>query len=349
MPGPPQDGDEPDLIRTDFKNLESPEWWKSHALDGVVLYAWGRPKFRNIARAIREAGIFLVLNQDNGGLVSPLAGIGEWWEEQWTLCGGASPAAIRKILRGLTLGLAITDPLRAVHLHHGDVIACVSPGAASFYQTLCGFYGGPSLQRRVRVITHPVEPSFQLDGREKKRQIICVGRWDDVVQKRPHLMMEVIGKMISHDADVRVVIAGNATSEMHGWHRMLAPAARSRVDLAGRLGRAGLAAAMADSQVFYSPSAYESFGIAAAEGLCSGCSVVAEKSVSMVSFDWFTAAHSGTLAADASASAHVAAISAELRAWASGTRDADAIARHWQPLLHADHVAASILHLAPQP
>jgi len=343
MPGPPQDGDEPDLIRTDFGNLESAAWWKSHQLDGVVLYAWGRPKYRKIARAIREAGIFLVLNQDNGGLVSPLAGPGEWWDEQWTLHGGEPCASIRQIVRGLTIGLGVIDPLRAIHLHQGDIIACVSPGAAEFYQTLCRFYGGPSLANRIRVIPHPVEPSFRYPGEPKHRQVICVGRWDDAIQKRPHLLMQVAGILVARDPDLRLKIVGNPTPEIRSWHARLDAEKQERIMLAGRLDRVALAAAMAESRIFYSPSAYESFGIAAAEALCCGCSVVAGKSVSMISFEWFTGENSGRLAEDQTPESHAAAILQELDAWDHHQRNADQISRTWSTRLHATHVATAIL------
>ncbi|HEY1122189.1 MAG TPA: hypothetical protein VGE67_11340, partial [Haloferula sp.] len=79
MPGERKPEDEPDLIRTDYRNLEDPAWWRCHDLDGVVLYAWGRPKFLRVAEAIRDAGVFLVLNQDSGGLVSPRLNLHAWW------------------------------------------------------------------------------------------------------------------------------------------------------------------------------------------------------------------------------------------------------------------------------
>ena len=72
MPGDTQANDEPDLIRTMYANLESALWWREQKIDVLVLYAWGRPKFRKVACAIREAGIFLILNQDNGGYICPL-------------------------------------------------------------------------------------------------------------------------------------------------------------------------------------------------------------------------------------------------------------------------------------
>lgn len=71
MPTPAQEGDEPDLIRTEYANLEDPAWWKSLGIDGVILYAWGVGKYLPIARAIHDAGIFLVVYMDSSGLFFP--------------------------------------------------------------------------------------------------------------------------------------------------------------------------------------------------------------------------------------------------------------------------------------
>jgi glycosyltransferase involved in cell wall biosynthesis len=348
MPGERKPEDEADLIRTDYRNLESAAWWRAQALDGVVLYAWGRPKFRKVAAAIHEAGIFLVLNQDNGGLVSPLAGFRDWLEEQWILAGqGRGPGAwlgfLILTLRGLSAGLVLTDPLRAAHLKQGDVIACVSPKAAEHYRKLCRIYGGADLAGRVRVVPHAVEPRFRFSGAPKRRQVACVGRWQDVVQKRPWLLMEVIGSLLAADDDVSVVVAGTITPELDSWHRSLAENQRMRVQLRGRVGRDELAEILAESQVFYSPSAFESFGIAAAEALCSGCSVVAGRSISMSSFKWFVSEHSGGLAAKDDVDGHVLAVAQELDQWAAGERNPERIAAIWCERLHADKVAESVI------
>jgi hypothetical protein len=351
MPGERKPEDEADLIRTDYHNLESPEWWRAQQLDGVVLYAWGRPKFRKVAAAIHEAGIFLVLNQDSGGLAGPLAGLRDWTEEQWILAGqgrgaGAWLRFLKLVLRGLSVGLMLTDPLRAAHLKQGDVIACVSPKAAASYRKLCRIYGGAALADRVRVIPHAVEPRFHYSGGRKIRQVACVGRWHDAVQKRPWLLMEVISSLVAVDHDLSVVIIGRETSELVHWHQCLPANARSRVRLTGKVGRDELADTFRESQVFYSPSAFESFGIAAAEALCSGCTVVAGRSVSMASFEWFVSENSGTLATMNQASGHLQALREELDLWHHGGHDPARIASVWCERLHADKVAKRLLELA---
>lgn len=348
MPGERKPEDEADLIRTDFTNLESADWWKSQQLDGVVLYAWGRPKYRKVAEAIHQAGIYLVLNQDNGGLVSPLAGFNDWLEEQWILAGGErGPSAwlrfLKLSLRGLSVGLVLTDPLRAAHLKQGDVIACVSPKAAEHYRKLCRIYGGADLADRVQVIPHAVESRFHFFDKKKRRQVACVGRWQDVIQKRPWLLMDVIAALVAEDDGVSVEIAGTATPELELWHRSLIEPQRNRVHLRGRVGRDELAEILTESQVFYSPSAFESFGIAAAEALCSGCSVVAERSVSMAGFEWFVAEDSGRLAKTDDCKGHAVALHDELDSWAKGERNAESISKIWCERLHADKVARMIL------
>ena len=354
MPGTRNANDEPDLIRTDYKNLESADWWGSQHLDGVVLYAWGHPKFNKVAAAIHDAGVFIVLNQDSGGLVSPLAGFTQWLKEQWILSGSGRGGVaylrfLKLTLKGLSFGLFVTDPLRACHLGYGNLIACVSPIATDHYKKLCRIYGGKTLSSRVVSIPHAVEPVFCFTNEPKNRRVVCVGRWQETVQKRPWMLMEVVGSLVSADAQVEVAIVGNATPELETWHNSLPQGLRSRVRLWGFTGRAALAELLRDSQVFYSPSAFESFGIAAAEALCSGTTVVAGRSVSMASFEWFISEASGTLAAEDNVEGHLKALLHELECWEKNDRNPGKIAGTWQGRLHADRVAEKTLELSGRP
>lgn len=351
MPLPQHDGDQcEDLIRTDPANLEDVHWWRNQGPELVVLYAWGSPKFARVARAIRSSGAFLILNQDSGGLVSPIVGLKAWFQEQWILSGGGTTRnawwrTLVRTIRGLSVGLGFTDPMRAEHLSNGHVIACVSPKAAEHYRVLCRHYRGAELADKVEVAPHPVEAGFRFGEEGKERKIACIGRWKDSVQKRPRLLIDVIDRLLESDPLVAVEIAGVCHAEMESWHRSLDEERRKRVSLHGRIGREELAAMLRRCRVFYSPSAFESFGIAAAEALCSGCSIVAQRSVSMTSFDWFVSENSGTLAASGGAGAHLDALTAELDAWDRGERDPMAISSIWSSRLHADKVAGRMVRL----
>jgi len=350
MPGMVKPEDEGDLIRTEYRNLESADWWRSQNIDSLVLYAWGRPKFRKVAAAIQEAGIFLVLNLDSGGPVSPLAGWRDWVHAQWIYGGHGRGFSswirfIKLTLRGLTMGVLMTDPLRARHLKCGNAITCVSPLAAEYFRRLCRIYGGMDLAARVTVIPHAVESRFGYSGREKQRQVACVGRWKDQVQKRRWLLMEVMDMLLSQDDRVNVVIAGEPAQELEAWHHGLGESQRSRVRLAGIIGRNELAALLDESQVFYSPSAYESFGIAAAEALCSGCSVVAGRSITLPAFEWFVSEESGQLAESDACIGHAGALQDELDRWNNGGRNARSISDLWCERLHADRVATRVVEM----
>jgi hypothetical protein len=349
MPGETRSGDEPEVLRARMAELESADWWRGLRLDGVVLYSWGRAKYRHVAAAINGAGIPLILNQDNGGVVSPLNGLGTWLRQQCHQTGqgkgwGAWRLLAARVLRGLSIGLLVTDPLRRGHLAHGKWIACVSPGAAEHYRRLCGIYGGEEMAGKVTLLPHPVQGRFAYSGETKAERVVCVGRWEDETQKRPRLMMAAVRRLLGTEA-VEVEIVGAVTEELGNWHAALPTEMRNRVILRGRVGRNELPNLLSGTRVFYSSSAYESFGIAAGEALCTGCSVVAADLVSMGSFAWFTQDGCGTLAERDDETGHAEALRTELARWRAGERNPDEISKRWAALLHERAVAKKVVEL----
>ena len=343
MTGVPREDDESDLIRAGMPELESAAWWAGHRLDGVLLYAWGSPRFRRVAGAIHEAGVTLVLNQDSSGWISPLAGFKPWWREQRVLSGGGTQAFGAAILKGLTIGLLRTDPLRAVHLKCGDRIACVSPGAVEAYRRLCRIYGGRALVERVVMLPHPVNPVFHHDGGAKERRVVAVGRWDARVQKRPGLLMKVMGAMLEEDDVLGLDVVGRKVPEFDDWLRGLPEASRRRVVFHGVLRAEELRAVYRRARVLFCPSAFESFHLASGEALCCGCTVAGGDSASLPALRWFAGAGQGTLAGSDDAGGHRRALAAELAAWDAGMRDPREISTVWTERLHAPRVADRML------
>jgi len=349
MTGKPREGDHAEVLRAGMVDLESTEWWRGHGLDGVVLYSWGRAKYRHVAAAINKAGIPLILNQDNGGVVSPLNGIGIWLRQQWHqtgkgIGGKACWNLVHHVVRGMTYGLLLTDPMRRGHLAHGDWIACVSPQAAEHYRRLCKIYGGSEMAGRVTLLPHPVERRFVYSGDDKVERVICVGRWSDETQKRPRLMMAVMDGLLAEEP-VEVEIVGATSAELERWHDSLPNDMRDRVKLRGRIRRNELHELLASSRIFYSPSAYESFGIAAGEALCCGCTVVAARLVTMSSFEWFAENGCGTLAEEDNVTGHLAALRGELKRWRGGGSEPLETAQRWGERLHEWEIANEVVEL----
>lgn len=351
MPEPRSEADLCWLKRVPYGELENPAWWKTQEADGVVLYAWGAPRYRRIAAAIRKAGIFLLLNQDSAGVISPLNGLGLWTRDQWLSSGAGRVRGgwIRffvSLAKGLTVGLIRTEIMRARHLRCGDVIAAVSPAAAAHYRKLCRIYGGKELASKVEVVPHPVSPIFtEADSGCLEHRILSVGRWDDEKQKRTKLMLSVVQMVLAQDEVLEWSIVGSLTSHLASWHASLPEPLRRRVSLTGKLAPSELADLMRRTKVLYCSSAYESFHISSAEALCSGCSVVGPKLPGTSSFEWFCGEECGTLITCDSLEGHVGGVLDELRAWEAGGREPRRIARIWRPRFHASQVASRILAL----
>lgn len=348
MLGDRRPDDEDDLLRVTLGDLENPDWWHSQDLEGVLLYAWGSPRFRKVATAIREAGVTLVLNQDSSGWISPLAGWQGWWGEQRILSGAGAARGgwwnfSRQVMKGLSVGLLRTDPLRAAHLREGDRIACVTPEATEVYRRLCRIYGGEDLADRVVTLPHPVNPIFHPDGRSKEKRVVAVGRWDASIQKRPALLLAAIRLLLDRDAEVQFDIVGNLIPDFDKWRASLPEEWRARVFFHGRLESRKLVEIYRRAQVVYCPSSFESFHIASGEGLSCGCTVVAMDSHCLPGLRWFAGEGDGRLATADDAEGHASALTAELAAWAKGNRDTTAISSRWMGHLHAPNIARRML------
>lgn len=352
MPLPARPDDLASLIRTEFRNLESAAWWRGQQLDGVVLYAWGRPRFRKVAAAIRGAGILLVLNQDSSGAISPVGGLRDWLEDQWIHAGvpGVGLGRLARFLTragyGLSAGLLLRDLRRMRHLALGDVIGAVSPVAVERYRRHCRVLGGAGLAARVQLVPHPVAPHFCWNGRATKAPaVVAVGRWDARMQKQPDLLCAAIEQAAPSLAGAGFHVVGEPTPGMRSWHERLPGALRARVALHGRLPNRELAGFYQEARILLCPSSFESFHIASAEALCCGASVVGFHRSTLPSLQWF-AAEDGTLARQPTAAALTEALRMEWTAWERGARDPEQISRRWCARLHGPEVARQIIRLA---
>jgi hypothetical protein len=187
------------------------------------------------------------------------------------------------------------------------------------------------------MIPHPVAPYLRYDGSPKKSRIVCVGRWDDHVQKNPALAVSAIIYVLSRrpECDAVFIGSGRACIESLAGEAGL-PA--DRILILDKLRHPELVGYFQSAQVSLCSSYYESGHIVSEEALCCGCSVVAPDLPALPSLKYYVSRQSGRLGGS-TADTLGAALLEEIDCWASGGRDAAAISRQWCYELHADRIA----------
>lgn len=348
MPGARASDDAVDLLRTTPENLASASWWRSLGLDLVVLYAWGNPRYRPIARAIRGAGIRLLQNLDTAGLVTPYGDF-----QEWLACSvgmAAMPQPLSQRLRHIAKAMRDTSPAlyekkRLEMIDESDLVTVVSPPALqsiSKYATALGF---PQITEKLAVAPHPVPPMMTYGGGGKQNKVLCVGRWEaaDAAQKDPDKLLSVLEPFLSANPSWRAEIVGRGSETLRGACSGWAPGTLDRLVLTPAVSREELLGKYRASKIHLCPSRFESFHIASAEAVCCGSSVVVGNHPLLASTGWFTTRESGTIAADRGAAALTAALTDEAASWEQGRRDAEHISTSWQNTLHANQVASRIL------
>lgn len=312
------------IIRTEYKNLESVEWWKSLGIDGLVLYSWGAPRYRKIARAVHKAGIRLHIHMDSSGeLVRPFLDDVPMWKRLY----------VRMMCR-------LQDIFRSWHLRQADVVS-MCPTAADVVSRRLFF--GKWLRDRNCPMPCPVSSHCAYDGRQKEELILCIGRWDDVFQKRPEMMMATLETYYAQGGTAESRIYGNITPALKEWHAGLKSEYVQKIKLLGYIPNNRLWEEYQKARVILCPSRFESSHIVSAEALCCGCSVVtAYRPESLRDLFWYTTKESGTVAKDDTPESLADALRQELRLWSDSKRNPEHIATAWQPYFHADKVLNKI-------
>lgn len=345
MPGPIRPSDEPGVVRCKGEELVSKSWWRRLGVEVVVLYAWGDPRYRPVAEAIRAAGIVLVQSLDTAGLYTPWGDFREWSR---CLLGMVAaefrPRHVAKALRDFFP--AVYEKKRLSMIDCSDRVAVVSPPAARSVAAYTTALGHPRIASKILVVPHPVASAMKPSANQKLPKVLVVGRWtsEDRAQKDPVLTMTVLGKFLEACPEWSAEVVGRGSTALKSLAGDWKNEAASRLTLTEAVPRSQLIERYQQSRILLCCSRHESFHISSAEALCCGCSIVVAVHPLLASTGWFTTMDSGTLAPTRSASALVEALASEVEAWHQGRRVPLQISSEWGELLHADRVATNLIH-----
>lgn len=301
------------LIRVSMAELESPKWWKSLQLDGLVLYSWALPKYIKIARAVHKAGIPFIVHWDGG-------------------------APSRKLF---SLKYHVLQWLRALHFFYGTRVSMTPPIVQAFMREQP--FRLMHFADKCIPMACPVDSSFRYDGQEKENLIICIGRWVDEEQKRQHFLMKTLEAYYAAGGDAATEIYGKLTPELQAWYAGLPQTIQSSIRLIGYINNTELFDVYNRARVILCPSAHEGSHNVSAESLCCGATVVVtNRPQPLATVHWYTSKNSGTISAEDTPASLAAALQTELELWKNGDRNPAAIASAWQPCFHPDKVLLPI-------
>lgn len=347
MPGTATKDDVSDLVRCSPAQLEDSKWWKTLGLDMVVLYAWANPKYMGVARAIRSADIHLIQSVDSAALQSPYADIEAWSRSSLAEIGMPQPLSsrLRRIARAARDFVpALFDYRRLEMMADCEAIAAVSPPAMESMADFACALGRPDVAKKMIVVPHPVSSEMTYGGETKTNHLLVVGRWGkaDETQKDPQLTMKVLSGFLEREPTWTAEIIGPEATALtkltDSWNSETA----SRLTLTDFIPHNELRQRYATSKISLCASRYESFHIASAEAVCSGCSVVVGKHPNLAATAWFTTRNSGTLASSRSQYDLLDALISEVSEWQTGNRLPATMSSDWNNELHCDRIARSL-------
>lgn len=347
MPLPGSPSDLPELLRVPPSRLESASWWRSLGIDGVILYSWGLPRYTPVARAIRGAGLQLVIYLDSNGEMYPW----RYWRGGTALMrdalihrfgpwAGAAAFAAKMVYAHAVKPFAYNWRQRA-HLALADRIGVPLPHTREVYRSMRFLYG--DAMERLVLMPAPVSGSFHRTGAPQEDLLVCIGRWDDDFAKRPRLMMRCIEQVLAKAPSLHVALCGNETDELHAWLAQLPDELRGRIEWKGYVQHGELPALLNRARMVLCTSRSESTHFASAEALCCGCSVVAPGHYGLEALRWYASGASGTIARSDAPEDLVAALLAEREEWNAGRRDPARISSLWCSRLHATSTLRRIL------
>ncbi|MCA9115912.1 MAG: glycosyltransferase [Planctomycetaceae bacterium] len=315
-----------------------PDFWVSLQLDAVLFISRFAPGTEAICRQIKSAGIRLVLKADSDGTLGyPLVP-----NYLRTLDFLSSPlmTLVRNIKWRLPVRHFVAGKLDQTDLADHIIFEC--PRSVNNVRQVMRYWKYDSALSRLHCIPNPVAASVFDHQVEplRERKILAVGRWEDELVKNTRAMCGAVRQFAELQPDCQIELVGSGDDRLRHYLREMPPS----VTVTGPLPQEEVFQRMKSARSLLMPSRMESFGLAAAEALCLGCSIIVTP---VESLDYLSAAgQTGSCAAGFRAGEILAAMLQDFERWDSGFYDPAAIAAGWRDTLSRSRIARQILELA---
>ena len=337
------------LTQSALKELYNEEFWSKNDSDVIIAYPLQGAFYSPLVEKMKLGGKKVLLKFDSDGRIAyPLQrhSLRIPLHERFTLSNLMSDVWWRlpfKSLKRRRHAKVAAETIRQIELSDGVIIE--SPDALSNLNFFLAAWGRSDLIKKTRFIPNPVTPEF-VEGEVGKKENIAVsyGRWYDFRQKNTRVMVETVVEFLTVRRDYRFIIFGKGTDEVKNLLEGVPENIKERIEILGFVEREKIKGLLTNAKIFFVPSRWESFSIAAAEALCTGCSIVGTPAEALryLSMQGF----SGTIASTFDKEAILAALLQDAIKWENGDYEPEKIAAFWRAKVDRKIIAQSIENLA---
>jgi glycosyltransferase involved in cell wall biosynthesis len=333
------------LIQKTLNELETEQFWSKCDSDVILAYTWLSPPYTSLVEKMKLGGKKILIKSDSNGRVEYP------FQPDYLRAPLLERLTIRDIVRNIWERLpfkflhskSTTQIIKQIELSDGVIVE--SPDALSNLNYFLTTWGRQDLIKKTYFVPDPVTPDF-IDAEigTKENIVVSYGRWDDFRQKNTAVMVETIVKFLEERPDYTSIIFGTGKGMIQNLTKNIFKDIADRMRVLGFVERDRIKQILSSARMFFIPSRWESFGLAAGESLCMGCSVVATpvESLRYLTMQGF----SGTVSSTFSKNAPLAALIQDSTKWENGYYEPDKIATFWRAKLNRKSVAKSIDSLA---
>lgn len=319
----------------------SDAFWAHADVDVVLFFSRLDPRNTPLLERIKAYGKKLIVKADSDGTLGyPLVP-----NYLRTLSFFKDPIGwiLRNAKWRMPIAKFVTEKIEQIRL--ADAVVIESPEALSNAAHVLDYWGYKNLVGKLNFVPNPVAPDvLRSPPRHKENVVVASGRWEDEGVKNTKVLVRVLADFLRKRPDYKSVIIGTGADHVNQLTQSLTQSVRARMEIRGFVERPEVAEILSVARIFFMPSRIESFGIAAAEALCMGCSVVVTPIESLK----YLSAHgfSGTVAREYGAGPILSALNEDVSKWEREEYDPSRLAEYWRPKLDRKEIANAILRIA---
>ena len=162
--------------------------------------------------------------------------------------------------RGITVA---TQRIKHIELCDGVIIE--SPEALENLNRFLSIRGRQDLINKTHFVPNPVTPDFiNSEIKGKENVVVAYGRWNDLKQKNTVAMVKSLVGFLQKKPDYRAIIFGDGKEIIQNLTQKTPSNVVDMLQVLGFVERPRINQILSNAKIFFIPSRWESFGIAAA-------------------------------------------------------------------------------------